>query len=659
MFDFFRRMKPARKTTRQTASSWKLQLEILEDRTVMSVIYPANNGFELPNLQSNTSGNYQYPLGVGGAVTLADQGGSGWTFSGLTGVADNGSDPNGNSFDVVNATNGNADGTMSSFGQAGLIQNDNSFTSFGPSVISQAITLAQPGNVSVTFAIEQRDTRGNNPIDVTFDNFDLGTYEALSGSSFNTVTTPSVFLTAGTHTLSFTGTNTQDADNTQFIDNVQVNFNRLLLNTIPNMSVNEGSTLTFTATANDSDPNATLAFSLDSAPTGATIDAHTGVFSWTPTDGPQSAQVTVRVSDNSSPVLSDTQTFTITVNNVPPTATFVNSGPVVFGSPASVSFANPFDPSGADTAAGFHYAYALDPSQLATATYANSSPNSSATFLFATAGDNTVYGRIIDKDDGYTPYQTTVTVNKATPAFSSLTSPTAIVGTNSTTLSGQISFGALVPTGTVTIALNGVSKSVAVKPDGTFSTSFATRKLGAGAYPISYSYGGDPNFNAVTGGGTLNVTYNVVARFDQSHRNRAGSTIAIQIELTNANGRDVSSSAPSITALGIASVHSPSVLLPVNPPNNFILVNGFYFSGGYWQYDLKTSKTLAPGTYFLFFTVAGDPLVHSVQFRIKNDCSATMGTELLNARIRLPFLLNALQRFSRVIEHHDNDRGDR
>ena len=52
----------------------------------------------------------------------------------------------------------------------------------------------------------------------------VGTYLALSGSSFNTVTTPSVFLKAGTHTLSFTGTNhTPGSDNTQFLDNVQVN----------------------------------------------------------------------------------------------------------------------------------------------------------------------------------------------------------------------------------------------------------------------------------------------------------------------------------------------------------------------------------------------------------------------------------------------------
>src|SRR5690606_20440170 len=49
--------------------------------------------------------------------------------------------------------------------------------------------------------------------------------------------------------------------------------------------VNEGSLLTFTATATDDDvPENTLTFSLVSAPTGATIDEETGVFTWTPNE---------------------------------------------------------------------------------------------------------------------------------------------------------------------------------------------------------------------------------------------------------------------------------------------------------------------------------------------------------------------------------------
>ena len=62
--------------------------------------------------------------------------------------------------------------------------------------------------------------------------------------------------------------------------------------------------------------------------------------------------------------------------------------------------------------------------------------------------------RIIDKDDGYTEYQTTLTVNKATPALSQLSSPTIIVGAAATTLSGKISLGSLIPTGNVAITIN-------------------------------------------------------------------------------------------------------------------------------------------------------------------------------------------------------------
>ena len=150
----------------------------------------------------------------------------GWSVSGLAGVADNGFDPHGNSFNVVNATNANHDGTTSTFGQAAFIQ---SGQSLGSASISQAIPFAEAGKASVTFSIELRGdiAIGNNPIDVKFDSIDLGSYVARSGSSFNTVTTPTVLLTAGTHTLSFTGTNTLGSDNTQFIDNVQVLFQGL------------------------------------------------------------------------------------------------------------------------------------------------------------------------------------------------------------------------------------------------------------------------------------------------------------------------------------------------------------------------------------------------------------------------------------------------
>ena len=88
------------------------------------------------------------------------------------------------------------------------------------------------------------------------------------------------------------------------------------------------------------------------------------------------------------------------VNNVAPTATLANNGPVNEGSPATVSFSNQFDPSSTDTTAGFHYAFGCTNGVLPT-TYAAAGSSSSTTCTFADNGSYTVSGRIFDKDNGY------------------------------------------------------------------------------------------------------------------------------------------------------------------------------------------------------------------------------------------------------------------
>ncbi len=102
-------------------------------------------------------------------------------------------------------------------------------------------------------------------------------------------------------------------------------------------------------------------------------------------------------------------TTTVTVNDVAPTATLSNSGPVATGSSVNVNFSNPSDVSAADTAAGFRYSFALSPGSLAT-TYTAAGTSSSQAFTFASAGIYTVYGRIFDKDSGFADYTTSVAV---------------------------------------------------------------------------------------------------------------------------------------------------------------------------------------------------------------------------------------------------------
>ncbi len=80
--------------------------------------------------------------------------------------------------------------------------------------------------------------------------------------------------------------------------------------TIPEMAL-----YSFTATATDPDlPAQTLLYlSLVSAPDGASIDAATGVFTWTPTEaqGPGVYEFTVKVYDDGAPVPCDEQLVTL------------------------------------------------------------------------------------------------------------------------------------------------------------------------------------------------------------------------------------------------------------------------------------------------------------------------------------------------------------
>ena len=134
------------------------------------------------------------------------------------------------------------------------------------------------------------------------------------------------------------------------------------------------------------------------------------------TDDNGSRSVKAKIRDKDGGVRE--YTGSVTVNNVAPTATFSNNGPVDEGTAVTVSFADQSDPSSVDTAAGFHYAYACDNSSLGSATYAGSGTSASHNCTFGDNGSKTVRARIIDRNDGYTEYQTTVTVRNVDPTAS-------------------------------------------------------------------------------------------------------------------------------------------------------------------------------------------------------------------------------------------------
>ncbi len=87
--------------------------------------------------------------------------------------------------------------------------------------------------------------------------------------------------------------------------------------------VDELTELNLTISATDSDTPANfLTFSFTDSPIGATIEPETGIVRWTPTEeqGPGDYTFTVQVADNGSPNLTDTASFTVSVQevNLPP-----------------------------------------------------------------------------------------------------------------------------------------------------------------------------------------------------------------------------------------------------------------------------------------------------------------------------------------------------
>ncbi|HXJ75898.1 MAG TPA: putative Ig domain-containing protein, partial [Candidatus Dormibacteraeota bacterium] len=118
--------------------------------------------------------------------------------------------------------------------------------------------------------------------------------------------------------------------------------NNVFLNSSPSLSaitnrfVILGQNVSFTATATDTDaPPQLLTFSLvNGIPAGATVQAGTGVFNWSPASAPSTNTLSLVVSDNGTPAMTATQTFLVTVA-LPPQ---LNPSPVMNGNQMIFSF---------------------------------------------------------------------------------------------------------------------------------------------------------------------------------------------------------------------------------------------------------------------------------------------------------------------------------
>ena len=182
-------------------------------------------------------------------------------------------------------------------------------------------------------------------------------------------------------------------------------------------TVNEGGSIAFDAGASTDADDAILGYSWnfgDGAGAGGVNATHTYAESGTYT-------VTLIVTDVRG--VYSTATSTVTVNNVPPTATFTAPNTVTEGSPISLALANATDISPVDQASlSFAFACSATDDWHASATPTYACPTVDNATL-------TVRGKVMDHDGGATEYSHAVTVTNVAPTATMVAPSTVVEGT--------------------------------------------------------------------------------------------------------------------------------------------------------------------------------------------------------------------------------------
>jgi hypothetical protein len=147
-------------------------------------------------------------------------------------------------------------------------------------------------------------------------------------------------------------------------------------------------------------------------------------------------------------------------------------------------------------------------------------------------------------------------------------------------------------------------------------TATATSASPVGTYATNCTGGTGANYTTTHVAGVLSVAYQVAARFDQAKPTRAGATIPIRVQLLDAAGTNLSSATTAVVlATPVALTGPTGDPVARQPVGAFTFVRGPRAQPMY-QFDLKT-RGLGRGTHTLYFTVAGDPTLHTVTFTIR------------------------------------------
>lgn len=181
-------------------------------------------------------------------------------------------------------------------------------------------------------------------------------------------------------------------------------------------TVDEGGSVSVSATGSDPDGQQ-LSYAWDLDNNGSfEAPGQSATFSAASLDGPSSRTIKVRGTDTGG--LTAEATATVNVLNQPPTATFNAPASVDEGSAIGLSLTGASDPSSADTAAGFTYAFDCGSG------FGSFGSSNGASCSTSDNGSRTVRGRIRDKDGGVSEYQAVIQVENVAPSVGSITAPT-------------------------------------------------------------------------------------------------------------------------------------------------------------------------------------------------------------------------------------------
>ena len=209
---------------------------------------------------------------------------------------------------------------------------------------------------------------------------------------------------------------------------------RVSLNDPPTVSaggpyaVDEGSSTTLTASGSDPEGGA-LSYDWDLDGNGSFETPGQSV-SFSAGDGPAVPTVSVQTTDDVGNTATDS--VTVTVQNVPPTATFVAPASSLAGFPFTLSLIGAADPSGADTTAGFTYAFDCGSG------YGAFGSDAAASCPTTDVGTRSVGGKIRDRDGGTTESRAGVSVVVTYDSLCSLVRSYAAYSTDADTLCAML-----------------------------------------------------------------------------------------------------------------------------------------------------------------------------------------------------------------------------